>query len=56
MNENELNNALENLKYEYSKLDTLYNNLQEQLVDVLKYGEIAVIDCTMDYKVMVHLM
>jgi len=51
MNENELNNALENLKYEYSKLDTLYNNLQEQLVDVLKYGEIAVIDCTMDYKI-----
>jgi len=45
MNIDELNNALDNLKFEYEKLNNKFDQLQDQIIDILNYGEIAVVEC-----------
>lgn len=40
-----------NLKYELKKINNLYENLQEQIVNLLNFGEMAVFECDKDYKI-----
>ncbi len=47
----DLKSENDNLKYELNKLDNLYEKLQEQVVNLLNFGEMAIVECDMDYKI-----
>lgn len=47
----DLKSENDNLKYELNKLNNLYEKLQEQIVNLLNFGETAVFECDKDYKI-----